>query len=89
MKQSYIIPIVFVSVLIFLSGNIYAQSFKKGSLLVSVSEGVTYTHYSTSATGSEVIHKDHINGDRDPITVEYGLTSTGGWVSTLEEIFCT
>ena len=58
-----------------------AQSFKKGSLLISLSEGATYSTFSTTSdnTGnSDVLHTGNITGVRDPITIEYGLTNHWG-----------
>ncbi len=58
-----------------------AQSFKKGSFLISLSEGTTYSTFSTTTnnTGnSDVLHTGNITGNRDPITIEYGLTNHWG-----------
>ena len=86
MKQVYLILIV----ALFMS-NANAQCFKKGSLLISLSEGTSYTTFSTSTPGNtgnsgttannggtDVIHTDNITGVRDPITIEYGLTNHWG-----------
>ena len=69
-----------------------AQSFKKGSLLISLSEGTTYSTFSTTGPadngtsttrtnpsgGNDVLHTGNITGTRDPITIEYGLTNHWG-----------
>ena len=57
-----------------------AQSFKKGSLLISISEGSTDANYTTtySEGGTDVLHTAHIGGARDPLTMEYGLTNHWG-----------
>ena len=62
------------------TGNLNAQSFNKGSLLVSLSEGSTYTHYVvTDNSTSPGITKDYnLNGDRDPIILEYGISRKWG-----------
>ncbi len=52
-----------------------AQAFRKGSLLVSVSEGATFANYGTSNTGDGGSVRDNITGDRDPLTIEYGLSN--------------
>ena len=64
-----------------LAHSVSAQSFKKGSLLISLSEGTTYSTFSTTSdnTGnSDVLHTGNITGTRDPITIEYGLTDHWG-----------
>lgn len=57
------------------------QAFRKGSLLLSVSEGNTWGNFSTS----DVAHPDgihanpvHLHGCRDPFIVEYGLSNRWG-----------
>ena len=71
-----VLPLICMS----LSTSLNAQSFRKGSLLVSISEGTTYTTYSTTSGigNNDVIHSDYNTGVRDPITVEYGLTNHWG-----------
>ena len=62
-----------------MSGSACAQAFNKGSLLVSISEGSTHTKYTsvnTEANNGTV--SNHVNGDRDPLTVEYGLSKHFG-----------
>ena len=62
------------------SDHSFAQSFKKGSLTVSLSEGTTYSTFSTNTTtpsGNER-YAGNITGNRDPITIEYGLTNHWG-----------
>ena len=68
-------------IVILLSGSVLcAQSFNKGSLLVSASEGTTYTHYSTADNASSPGLSDNYNlcGDRDPLIVEYGISKKWG-----------
>jgi hypothetical protein len=57
-----------------------AQSFRKGSLIVSASEGSTFTKYTTDNTNgtTDVLHEGNVNGDRDPLIVEYGLSDHWG-----------
>jgi hypothetical protein len=59
----------------------FGQSFTKGVILVSLTEGSTFSNFSTtdvnSAGGDGEGTKD-IQGDRDPITIEYGLSKHFG-----------
>ena len=57
-----------------------AQSFKKGVLLVSLSEGRTHANFSTKNTSvpDGAVNYIKTDGDRDPITIEYGLTKHWG-----------
>lgn len=73
MKKCYTL----ICLLLVVAHGIFAQSFRKGSLLVSLSEGVTYTKYTTSYKG-DGIKQGNVNGERDPLTVEYGLTDRWG-----------
>jgi hypothetical protein len=61
--------------------NATAQAFRQGSLLISITEGSTHSQFSTldhSTPGHTDVKSDYINGDRDPIIVEYGLSSRWG-----------
>lgn len=62
-----------------------AQAFRKGSLLVSITEGATHAHYSTSdfAATPLITHDGNLSGDRDPLTIEYGLNSKWGMAVNL------
>ncbi len=63
-----------------INGQVFAQAFKKGSLLISLSEGATFAKYTTANTNTndgEIINHN-TNGDRDPLTVEYGLSNHWG-----------
>ena len=55
-----------------------AQAFVKGTVLVSLSEGGTYTNYTTVHTGDGIRNQGGSNGARDPLTIEYGLTPHWG-----------
>ncbi len=79
--------VILASAIIALSFNSNAQtyyrgndgsSFHKGSLLVSASEGGTYTHYTTTTTEGTAVKQGNENGDRDPLTIEYGLSRHWG-----------
>lgn len=83
MKKSCqnIFNLIFASVLLLVSFSLKAQAFKKGSLLISISEGHNIANYSTSniANSNEgVHHMALIQGERDPIFIEYGLTNRWG-----------
>lgn len=69
-----------IAFFLIVSGNAPAQSFHKGSLLVSLSEGTTYTNYETrdNSTSPGMLRDYHLNGDRDPLIVEYGLSKKWG-----------
>ncbi len=59
--------------------SMFAQSFKKGTLLIGVSEGVTSARYTTSDIYThQIISDEIIKGDRDPIQIEYGITNKWG-----------
>ena len=69
-----------IFVLLLISGTLPAQSFNKGSLLVSISEGTTYSHFVTTdnSTNPAMVSDNHICGDRDPLIVEYGISKKWG-----------
>ncbi len=58
-----------------------AQCYRKGSLLISVSEGSTFSNYTTNdVSGNKpvLMHSEFICGDRDPLIMEYALTNRLG-----------
>lgn len=58
-----------------------AQCYRKGSLLISVSEGSTFANYTTndiSGAKPVLMHSEFICGDRDPLIIEYALTKRLG-----------
>jgi len=58
-----------------------AQAFRKGSLLISVTEGSTHAQFTTfdqTAPAHSDISNVRLNGDRDPLIIEYGLSSRWG-----------
>lgn len=61
-----------------MANNTKAQSFKKGSVLINVSEGSTYATYTATNINTDVVHATYIEGCRDPLTVEYGITDKWG-----------
>jgi hypothetical protein len=57
--------------------SVNAQAFRKGSLIVSISEGHTLANYSTSdiSSGKENrVNDDVLIGVRDPLIIEYGVS---------------
>jgi hypothetical protein len=65
--------------LLLLCAQSHAQSFRKGSLVVSISEGATNGRFTNKdmATNQEV-RDGNVGGDRDPLTIEYGVTDKWG-----------
>lgn len=56
-----------------------AQSFRKGSLLVGISEGSTMARYTTyDGFNHQLISDQIIKGDRDPLQIEYGISNKWG-----------
>lgn len=64
---------------IFLASQItQAQSFRKGSLILSISEGHTLANYKTNDMSSgkkQTVANDVIIGVRDPFVIEYGVSN--------------
>jgi hypothetical protein len=62
--------------------SLNAQSFKKGSLVLTLSEGGTSANYVTHSSGDAehpgFENRGHLCGERDPIFLEYGLSSKWG-----------
>lgn len=76
MKKIYFAIIVFI----FAYTTSQAQAYKKGSLLVSISEGSTWAKFTTndnspSDESHPIKHEECIGGTRDPLIIEYGLTN--------------
>lgn len=80
MKKIYLSSILASFLVLFLySSLLHAQAFRKGSLLISLSEGSTWANVSTTdmsdAKHPLLMHQENIHGARDPIIIEYGITS--------------
>lgn len=76
MANHYSKVLLLICALIFFT-SAHAQCFRKGSLLISVSEGSTFSNYTTNdVSGSKpvLVHSEFIRGDRDPLIIEYALT---------------
>lgn len=81
MKKSSTLSIITISLLIVFQFSTNAQAFRKGSLLISISEGSTLANYVTSDISGPkpvLIHKDCIHGDRDPLIIEYAVSNRWG-----------
>ena len=80
MKQRYFILYLLLAAGVLMPRLANAQSFRKGSLMISVSEGSTHSHFVTTDNSTTVGTRkdDHINGDRDPLIVEYGISDKWG-----------
>lgn len=75
------LSIVFFAILSIFHTSVNAQAFKKGALLISLSEGSTLANYSTNDIGGPkptLIHSECIHGDRDPIIIEYAVSNRWG-----------
>ncbi len=58
---------------------VQAQTFKKGTLLIGISEGSIWAHYTTSDFYTkQVISDDVVKGDRYPLQIEYGISNKWG-----------
>jgi len=58
-----------------------AQAYRKGSILISVSEGHTVANYTTndiSGNKPVLFHKECVHGDRDPLILEYAVSNRWG-----------
>ena len=65
-----------------------AQSFKKGSFLLSISEGSTRANYSTSTNFTHSMVNSDMDGVRDPLFIEYGISNKWGiGLSTGNDLF--
>lgn len=80
MKFIYKYTIVLLFFFLLTSGLVSAQSFKKGSLNVSISEGSTTAQFRTfnSESKGSKINSETKKGLRDPLILEYGITNKLG-----------
>lgn len=77
MKQQYVF-LAALCLTTFIAVTAGAQAFRKGALLISVSEGATHASFTTNNTNDGHMVNEEINGDRDPLTLEYGLSKHWG-----------
>ena len=81
MKNNFSLIISIFYFLFLCTSFVNAQAFRKGSLLISVSEGYTFGKYSTSTANTEkpeLKHEGYLGGERDPLIIEYGLSNRWG-----------
>lgn len=77
MKKIFTSSLSVIAITLLLNQNTYAQSFRKGSLSISISEGHTLANYKTSdfSSGNDVVvNEEPIIGVRDPLIIEYGVS---------------
>jgi hypothetical protein len=80
MKKIYVAGLVSLLFIFVFSYSTQAQAYRKGSLLISVSEGSTWAHYTTNniLANDETTPTTHgggcTGGTRDPFIIEYGLS---------------
>ncbi|MBI3519233.1 MAG: hypothetical protein HY062_07725 [Bacteroidetes bacterium] len=58
-----------------------AQAYRKGSFLISISEGSTLANYSTKDISGKtpvLIHRECLPGVRDPLMIEYAVANRWG-----------
>ena len=73
--------LVYIVICFIALGNLSAQSFKKGTFLVGLSEGSTTANYTTrdfNKSNIQTIYKSEVDGERDPLCIEFGLTNKWG-----------
>ena len=70
----------FLSVFVSGSGMAQTKAFRKGSILVGLSEGSTRSFYSTMNDASpwQIGPNQSLHGQRDPLSFEYGITDHWG-----------
>jgi hypothetical protein len=82
MKKNYFISASIVTlILLFSFQNTKAQCYRKGSLLISITEGSTFANYKTtdiSESKPKLVHESFMMGDRDPLILEYAVSNRWG-----------
>ena len=99
MKKSFQIALGLISFLFVTNtSTLNAQAFKKGCLLLSISEGSTSANYSTNNHSADLINPEDkkasaffssdMDGVRDPLFFEFGLSKRWGvGLSTGNDLF--
>lgn len=77
MKKIYFSFSALAILVLSFSNTGYSQAFRKHSFVIGVSEGSTFSHYSTF-TAEGPVSEEPIHGVRDPFTLEFGLTNKWG-----------
>ena len=82
MKNNYFNSVSIVTIILLFSfQNTDAQCFRKGSLLISVTEGSTFANYKTSDISEskpKVVNEAFMMGERDPLVLEYAVSYRWG-----------
>lgn len=85
MKKIY--SLLLLSIFIFTATQVSAQAFRKGAFLISLSEGGVTAQFSTKNnsviandlnTEGTSTNMEYLNGIRDPLFIEYGLSNRIG-----------
>ncbi len=78
MKKIY--SVLAVLSVLFANTQADAQAFRKGSLVLTFSEGATITNYTTTniRESKDVYNTVHAQGNRDPLALEYGISDRWG-----------
>ena len=91
MQKQLRIQLILCVTLLLAASSIKSQSFKKGKFLISISEGSTRANFSTRTIGEdgkEKYYSENMDGVRDPLILEYGITDKIGLgVSCGNDIF--
>jgi len=79
----------FLLLTLLVSASLNAQSFKKGSFLISISEGSTTAQYATNNVNTlKQYCNSKLDGVRDPLFIEYGISKRWGiGLSTGNDLF--
>ena len=82
MKKNCFISASIVTLILLISfKNTNAQCYRKGSLLISITEGSTFANYKTtdiSESKPKLMHESFMMGDRDPLVLEYAVSNRWG-----------
>lgn len=80
MKKNYqaICTIIFGILTYSFMNSLQAQAFHKGTFLIGLSEGKTWSGYRTEGPEHQGLDQ-HLCGERDPITLEYGFSNRWGF----------
>lgn len=76
MKKNLLVPALLVCMIGFTSVA-FSQAFRKGTLMIGISEGSTKAFYSTNSIisdGSSSVKPKCQDGIRDPFVIEYGIS---------------
>lgn len=83
MKKIYIGSLSMVTFIFLMSIHsvVNAQAYRKGSFLISISEGSTLANYTTKDISGKtpvLVHRDCLPGVRDPLVIEYAVSNRWG-----------